>query len=408
MTRSLPLYSDSFPEDAAALARGMADGGCDGMATKVFAYEEESENAGRWIEAWKDPRTSLWTVERHRCAVSAAGGDVRSQETVLKNVSFFDAAGCCAQFEARESGDGARRAVRAVPGLAHFRDAAEAALIPFDTDGMPHPAAFGRILTGGEFDACARDLAAKTKGREAVAVDVADQGAALGRGLMELPADKAPGRGLVPVAPPQARSLAEIEGSLFFRNTLREAFKAAGLTEYTLRRAIYRDFSGAGLFFSPDDSESAWPMIATFFSIGTFYPAYCAYRSYWGATDDVSAWRAFSREKKRLDKLTRKLPDGPEKTMFSQFSAAAGTAYLLEEASFIYRQCKQGYLPPRKLKTGLKLIGKAARLSGEGADTAEKMQAAYAEGKFPGEGYFLGKLEEQLSRMKSASAPLLR
>lgn len=401
------LYSDTFPADTAALARGMADGGCDGMATKVLALAEERGNAGRWIEAWKDPRTSLWTVERHRCEVSAAGDDVCSQDAVLKNVSFFDAVGYCAQFESQGSGDGAWRAVHSVPDLAHFRAAAEAAFIPFDTEGQPHPAAFGRILTDGEFDSHARALAAKTKGREAVAVNAADQGAALGRGLMELPEEKkAPGRDLVPV-PPQARSLAQTEASLFFKNTLRAAFKAAGMTEYALRCAINRDFSGADVFYNPDDSHSATPMLATLLSLGTFYPVYCAYRRYWGSSDDVSAWCAFSRERKQLDKLARKLPDGPEKTMFAQFSAAAGTAYLLEEASSIYKCCEDGRLPPRKLKTGLKLIGKAVRQSGEDADTAEKMQAAYAEGKFPREGYFLRKLEEQLSRMKTSAAPLL-
>jgi hypothetical protein len=135
----------------------------DEFSTSSFSTGDGSES---WREAWLNSLNGLWTVDEYTRRAALPGETEPSviKRALFENICFFDALYACAEFEAveRRYGLAAARGEKS----AHFTEAAKNEFLPLDANGLPHPAAFGRILTQGTFSDEAIAIARAGKGRK--------------------------------------------------------------------------------------------------------------------------------------------------------------------------------------------------------------------------------------------------
>lgn len=382
----------ALPPDAAGVARAVADNGCAAVATRLFGYEGAA--ADRWQEAWKNPQTGRWTVERYRLR-GVGEGRTRTRETVLKDVCFFDAVASCARFEAALSARDSMADCGPLPDAVHFRGAAEAAGIPFDADGLPHPAAYGRVLTDGEFDDRACAIAARSK--EKTIVPVPETG-----GGMELALVPGVDRSLN-LATVQDR-LDEVAGRIRIRQDAARLADAADSMVTAFARAVDRQFSGPGVFYGlgPASCDTPLPLMATLFTAGLYYPVHCALER---AHRRSAVGADFFSLKSKFDRLAGKLPESAEKETCLHFSKSAAAAFYLAHAACLYRKCDRDLASPKNLKKGLKLVDRAAREAGEDETRTEDMKHRYLNGELADPGRFYNMTYDNLWRLRGVLNP---
>lgn len=157
------LYTQTLPKDLGQTVKAIpAAEDCDTFQSRPTSYDEGDNQWMQWVEAWKDPRSKLWTLEMHQRFVGSDDTS-RRQKTVAKNVSFFDALHYCAFEEVSRTSGGAQISAE-IDEDVHYTTIAVNAHQPLDSQGLPHPAAYGRILTDGIFDDSAYEMAKKTRG----------------------------------------------------------------------------------------------------------------------------------------------------------------------------------------------------------------------------------------------------
>lgn len=168
-------YTETLPEDIRRDAgRIQARHGTE-FRTHAFRFSQDTAWGVRWRQAWMHPETKLWTVQefttKRAMPQMQAVSDLEPAEiaeghrSILRNVCFMDALHNCAAFELAEPQFLSVLDQETEESLSgdHFRAFGEREGIPFDEQGIPHPAAFGNVLTEGSFSPAAREIAAQTK-----------------------------------------------------------------------------------------------------------------------------------------------------------------------------------------------------------------------------------------------------
>lgn len=145
--------------------RGIDPGAHTGFRTAALARDGMQE---RWLEAWRDEDSPLWTVAEYERLIDPANGKsaMTSKKTKMRATCFFDALHYCGKFESGERGNGAYDSGTSHPqrdAKPHYAAVAVDRGQPLDMDGLPLASAGGEILADGDFEDEARAIAAKTK-----------------------------------------------------------------------------------------------------------------------------------------------------------------------------------------------------------------------------------------------------
>lgn len=163
---SFILFTDRTDiDDTARTAALAADPGAhDSFRSDGFGAGEGWE---RWVVALKNSQTGRWRIVKHERATGMDDDDssvLHIQKTIREDLCFFDALDFCAQFEEKEDCAGAAIVTRAETDeiIPSYKTVAAACFVPLDINGLPHPAANGIIMTDGNFDKEAQDIAAQT------------------------------------------------------------------------------------------------------------------------------------------------------------------------------------------------------------------------------------------------------
>lgn len=165
------LFTDTLPQDVAGIVRGIAAAkDVESISSAPSSFDADGKGQWlQWVSAWKIPDTNKWTIEKHRKFTDAGQDSSLQKKTVMRGACFFDALYYCGYDEISNKGMGAHLDRSAIPeGKIHYTEAAAKTNQPLDISGIPHPAAYGEILTDGNFDQAAYDTAARTKDIELV------------------------------------------------------------------------------------------------------------------------------------------------------------------------------------------------------------------------------------------------
>jgi hypothetical protein len=163
--------NSSLPEPTRLMMRALEAAHGDRFQTGFYLQDKESGGQTlAWREAWRNPVTRKWEVTGHATLVDFYPGQEEGQDscaerrqTLHTNLCFFDALYQCALFEVSERKFGHERAQKSYrPGQGHYAGFAEREGIPFDKSGMPLLAAYGRILSDGDYDEKAHGIAARS------------------------------------------------------------------------------------------------------------------------------------------------------------------------------------------------------------------------------------------------------
>lgn len=156
-------YTDSLSEEIAQTVRGISCEEFNAFRCHATTYDEGDNVWTSWKEGKRNPNTNMWSVKLYtRYSGSDLEQAVRQQETTMQSVCFFDALYACAIYQLQQVGLGAN-VIEETKKTSHYADVAKSMKQPLDVEGMPHPAAFGDILTDGLFDDEAYDLAEQTQ-----------------------------------------------------------------------------------------------------------------------------------------------------------------------------------------------------------------------------------------------------
>jgi hypothetical protein len=291
------------------------------FTTSIAVNPETQAECSR--EAWCNPLTGLWTVEEHRkdYAAEEENGVVPShvtQQVLLENVCFFDALYACAAFEVTEQRFGGQFIAPKEDGAPHFRVAAAVEGIPFDTAGLPHPAAFGRILTPGTFTEDQRRIAQANKGRELEEMPELlkpDPKSVFSvTGAAPAPAADAGGHTVHKIDKRETRLTGQFRSAVEKAEKLRERFQ-----------------NGMNSEFSRFDSEAEFA-----YAFGTLLSAGLA-PGLMLATGVCMPNRKFAQHAGKFDRELAKLPECDFKNALAQFGAEARFAYSFLRARAAFR-----------------------------------------------------------------------
>jgi hypothetical protein len=156
-----------LPEQTRLIMRALEAKNGDSFQTHYFRKQVEGvDEALAWREAWCNPISGAWEVTEHATVPdfspeAKAGAQAERRKTIQRQACFFDALYHCAVFEASERRFGNSPAGEKTE-TAHYMDFAAAEGIPMDKTGMPLLAAYGRILTDGDYGREAREIAKKS------------------------------------------------------------------------------------------------------------------------------------------------------------------------------------------------------------------------------------------------------
>ncbi len=384
---ALQLYSLTASPDLKQTVLAITDQGHDVFRTGAFTHDENGV-LPQWLEAWKNPDTKLWTVERYTRLEGSLF--MKDPQPVLRSACFFDAVHYCARFETSERKMGGQEvAFPQEEGAAHFRDAGESAGIPFDHEGMPLVAARGLILTGGIFDSRAREVARRTHGM-ALQVSCAGQTNYMKEVLQHIAgADEA----VVTAAAKEGPFDGGAE-KLQISAVFREAAEA--LKNYTLVLAwsLKNEFEACDINHQKYNyGVHKWTkaFLKSCFSLGAW-----ACLAYAGRNTAFAPTRYLERQHKIFDDHMSRLPEGPDKSLFREFGKALFATGSLERVAAIYTHGasnrQQGLNRARDIRKAFALIADAVSVSGMAPAETERLQVAFMEGRLPASGVLFGKL----------------
>jgi|GEM_PF-3638162 len=394
MAAILHRYSDTAPPDIRDIVRGIPDGGYTRFRTPVLCSEGKSPRE-HWLQAWKNPQTKLWTVNRlERLVVADKSAEkksaIQTQSRMLSAVCFFDALHACGRYMADEKQWGAVEAPWADSegDAADFKDVARKTGQPIDLDGLVHPAAYGEILTEGNFDEGACLVSSSTAGQELMLIS----GESIQTGFF----DDLIRTDAVPVDMPRAALVEKNARQQNLINIFKQARSAIIDIYDTLRVAEKYHFipvfsspercKGEGNRFS-DRAHIIWAHIVVLPALHGYLTGHHRY----------ALRRTFDQACRKLDRLAQQLPDAPEKKMLQNFNHAARATYRLEQAAWIYADSKKGGLSRRYFEKGLKVIDRAVKERVLDAGDAEKLKFDYLNGTF----FAPGTLSEKLGRIRN-------
>lgn len=333
-----------------------------------------------WCEAWKNPTTNLWRVDRY----DEVDGVGSRQEIAQRSVCFFDALHYCAWFEAAERDFGESALPPGSGNAPHYREAARLANIPFDgtaQSGLPVPAAYGRILVSGLFDEEARAIARRT---QSLALSPR-AGAAAGVYFRDLESD-------IFQAPLSAAAtgdeLAARADQAFAAQKEQQAIEMAAKEKREKLAAVFRAASRA--------AQTVVENLKDLSAAG--------FKHKWGI--DPALWLV-DRPLGKLISAAESLPACAEKAGLQEFVRAAGRVFNLEHAARLAQQAngeKQPHGSRRRFNTairdGRKAIGRAVKKCGLPVADSIVLEARLMDGGFEKPGTFLAELEKMSKALR--------
>jgi hypothetical protein len=341
-----------------------------GTGWMAYAGADGAEPLSERVEAWQDPATKLWKIERF----SHIPGGVTKQETVARQgLAFFDALHYCARWQKTEEEKG-RQAI-SVAGkrwekIPHFRMAAEAAGQAIDEDGEVHPCAFGRVLTDqGFFSDKALEDALKTEGEELgklPSVNFAD-------GLV----------GYLLGGTPQAGTEADWLAQSVKKRDVINQFKAVidageamakGL-EHAVSNGFKTDFQDT--YIRDVLSTKTKTYMKSALSLG-LVPAV----GYATGNPRYAVNRAFMLLRNEFQAAVEGLPEqSPEKPLLLDFAKAAEFSFWMERAGHVYQECQERKRSSEDTREGLPFIEKAGAATGLSPIEVNRLKDEYFAGK---------------------------
>lgn len=390
MTNILNRYSDRCPQDIRDTVRGIADGGSAQFRTPVLRREQDGIRE-HWLQAWKNPETNLWAVDRHeRLAVTDSEGrresaDGRKQSRMMSAACFFDALHACSQYAHDEKKWGGAVEVllpeEDASGVPDYRDAAKAALQPVDKDGTAHPAAFGNILTPGDFGEEQFVLAAKTAGRELDPVPAPAIQQHFLDGLMGTKeAPQIDERAMIAHGAERSRLIRIFNELTSSAKETVQAIETVKENEFKPESWLRKNtlpYSGYDAHIH-NTSRLAWGVVLT----AGLKPVI----GYLRGTSWYTMNRFVQKSFRKFENLMEQLPDSvPEKKLCIEFARAARATYRLEHAAMIHRKMKEGNASQHEFEKGLRLIDKAAEEGGLPPGDAAKLKSDYLD---PSAGFY--------------------
>ncbi len=152
------LYSSQM-EDKSLIGTVLSiAGNHDSFHTHFYGHHglENNENITERFEAWKNPVTDLWQVDRvvQIPAKNETDSILNKEKISGSDLCFFDALHMCSAFELEQREKGRLSYSSSNSGDAddiHWTKAAKSAGQAIDIDGQVHPCAYGRILVNGNF-----------------------------------------------------------------------------------------------------------------------------------------------------------------------------------------------------------------------------------------------------------------
>lgn len=434
--KTIILYSEKLtdPKDDTTkkVALATPDGGVEKFRTGFFM--PAVGGLEYWLEAYKDRFSGLWNVNRHERMPGTNDGCYRCYERVLQGVCFFDALEYCARWEqATIVTHGFGQQEDSDPDSApYYRLAAEKADIPLDRDGQPHPAAWGEILTEGDFDGHAYEVAKHTQGRE---IGVEDNRA---KTLAAQLAGELPGLKVTnEPAPSNARErnegrqahsrvYEEYEERVRLAEKFEDAAQAAHDVKGLIDTALARCFGkvakanhvsvGMSMAGSAGEIGVAVLVLATTpLHGGALVAIPLLFVCGMGGLGGISAFLALDSafmEPKALAQFKAKyetfanciknLPSCRERRLAEDFAKATKAVFGLEHAALIHRQCRTGKKRKGCLKAGRKILDKAIKESGMTGNQANNLKLAYGAGNFAEPGSFLKLLDNSYRSLDRA------
>ncbi|HUZ46756.1 MAG TPA: DUF1566 domain-containing protein [Terriglobia bacterium] len=423
------LYSEAVSDPRiknAVLA--LADGGHDRFRTGAFTWSGAMQ---LWLEAVKDRQTGLWTVNRHE----RMGPTLHRQKPVMTAVRFFDALHYCGRFESGEE-YAVRDETAEDKDIAHYRDAAEAADIPLDRDGLPHPAVNGEILTGEttDFDDHAYEVAKRTINVALpTPVPAAVEMCALEKaltGIEKLPSDAKTPPGANPEEKKEeqpAKKKKHVKRTDRLADKFQYALEAAEDLNLITGMAVQEEFGnvtnyvdgyvakGTPMLAAATTSGVAGAVLTQAASIGAFIAAggLPLVLMAGGLTlaiggigmvarglviDDSD--HQFSIRDNKLRKAIGKLPEGADKSRLQEFEKAARSVFNLEKAVHYSVLRKNGKKGPSEMQIH-KLVMEAARIAGSSDADSRRLADAYKEGLYGEAASFWCDLDDDFKALKT-------
>lgn len=349
-------YSDKLDEKLASIVRAIPCDEHDFFQTRKTGFDKEDAFVS-WQEAHKNPHTDLWDVIL-RSRENNAG--MNKQETILSSVCFFDALYSCASYESHQKTIGAH--VSDLDEMdSHYETVSKATKQAFDLEGLPHPTAYGRILTDGFFDDDAYDLARQTASTEVVPVS---QEEFRGKTLSSVLGNSVSTPATLPeAADSQIAFKNDIEYAINLAKDLKDQFYFAVKVQPGERRSnIFACLSVIGTIVHDLDNKC-------FLSV-----------------------EKFNKRKANLDKAAKKLPENSvARNLFLEFSKASEMQLYLGRASKVYEVFKEEGKRPSYLKHGVRLIEKAAKKFDIDDKTKTDLVRSFRAGELPTSSNFIGK-----------------
>lgn len=373
-----------------------------------------------WIEARRDMLNGSWSLVRFQ-RMGRSGPDILTgQDIVAGDLCFFDALHYCASYELLKKdlilevpGDDPAD----VPEGVYYKVAAEAADVPLDESGLPHPAAWGYILTTGDFSKTAQDVARRTENKQInVQKEGADQSTAL---LPALPTTNASEqkiarqRDIKAIRDESQRLSQESEISLSFVNAaqvkishLRRKAEKAAVVNKMIQKSVEAEFgdvmkkdkTGMGLsIFGVIGATTlsvfaaatgVWPVVLMGSMIGGLGGV--AFRD---EIKKVKAKTQFGHSHRglRSANMMSEASTQAEK-LLQDFETAAQSVFLLEYAALLRSKGKK--------RRGQKVIEELIKLTEMNDQDAQKLKQSFKSDQFPAPGSFAGRLDAAYQKLE--------
>lgn len=341
-------YSEGLDEKLASTVRAIPCEDHNFFQTRKASYDKEDEFVS-WQEAHKNPHTDLWDVIL-RSRENNAG--MNKQETILSSVCFFDALHSCASYEHHQKEIGAHVFDPDDMGV-HYEAAANAAKQAFDLEGLPHPTAYGRILTDGFFDDAAYDLAREGAANEIVPVS---QEEFRGKTLSSVLGNSVS----TPVTLPESA-----DSQIALKNDIEYTINLARELKDQFRHAVK---------IKSEDIKQDYTICASLVGLLILD----------NSGPEFLAVDRFNKRKAKLEKAAKKLPENSAaRTLFLEFSKASEMQLYIGRASQVYETYQEEGKKPSYLKHGERLISKAAKKFGIDDKTKHDLVRSFRAGELP-------------------------